>query len=274
MEIVTAKSKWEAGQLPLREFVARVARAGFEATEIHLKELLEAPEVCREVHAEFGLRLVGQIAVREPSLDGQLRGLERDYLQALKYGPIKINAHVGRDLLSFADNVKIFSLGCDLTAAHGVPLCIETHRGYALFQLPVTRQFVEAIPRLQLTADLSHFVVVHESALEDQSGNLAAILPCVRHIHARVGHSESPQVPDPRAPEWKAWTELFCQWWVKMFQLAHQRGDATFTITPEFGPPPYMPCTPFDNRPVTDAWEVNVWMRGLLLDTFAKAQKT
>jgi hypothetical protein len=114
---------------------------------------------------------------------------------------------------------------------------------------------------------------VHESTLEDQLENLAAILPHVRHIHARVGHFEGPQVSDPRAPEWQAWTELFCRWWGQIFALGRERGETVFTITPEFGPPTYMPCTPFDNQPVADAWEINVWLRGMLLDRFASGLK-
>jgi sugar phosphate isomerase/epimerase len=269
VEIIPAKSKWEVWSIPLRDFVERVARAGFQATEIYLSELSDSPAACRDLHAEFGLRLIGQIAVREPTLDGQFRSLERQYLRALEFGPVKINAHLGRDILSFADNVKILSRGCELATAHGVPLCVETHRHQALFQLPETRRYVEALPKLQITADFSHFVCVHESTLEDQLENLAAILPRVRHIHARVGHSEGPQVPDPRAPEWQAWTELFCGWWDQMLQLARERGDAAFTITPEFGPPTYMPCTPFENRPVADAWEINMWMRTMLMERFA-----
>lgn len=274
MEIITAKSKWEAWSLPLRDFLGRVAQDGFQATEIYLGGLPVAPEECRDLHAEYDLQLIGQIAIRHGSLDGQLRALEQEYLRALEFGPLKINAHLGRDILTFADNLQILTLGCELAAAHGVPLCVETHRHHALFHLPETRRYVEALPELQLTADLSHFVCVHESTLEDQPENLAAILPRVRHIHARVGHSEGPQVSDPRAPEWRAWTELFCEWWGRMLELARERGDKAFTITPEFGPPPYMPCTPFENHPVADAWEINVWMRSLLLERCATLSHT
>jgi sugar phosphate isomerase/epimerase len=75
MEIVTAKSKWEVWSLPLRDFIGRVAQAGFQATEIYLGELPDSPAACRDLHAEFGLRLIGQIAIRQLTLDGQLRAL-------------------------------------------------------------------------------------------------------------------------------------------------------------------------------------------------------
>jgi len=102
--------------------------------------------------------------------------------------------------------------------------------------------------------------VVHESTLEDQEASIEALLPAIGHVHARVGHAEGPQVPHPAAPEWAEWTQRFTGWWKRMAQTARQRGDASFTITPEFGPVAYMPTIPFENRPVADAWEINVWM--------------
>jgi hypothetical protein len=39
-------------------------------------------------------------------------------------------------------------------------------------------------------------------------------------------------------------------------------GREWFTLTPEFGPPEYMPCLPFTRQPVADAWEVNVEFLG------------
>jgi hypothetical protein len=102
MEIVTAKSKWEVWSIPLRDFVGRAARAGFQAMEICLSDLVDAPATCRNPHAEFGLCLIGRIAIREPTLDGQFRVLERKHLRALEFGPIKINAHLGATFCPWA----------------------------------------------------------------------------------------------------------------------------------------------------------------------------
>lgn len=264
MKLIFAKSKWEMWEAPLREFMARVVQDGFSAAEIYLTELPASVSECRDLLAEFRLPLIGQISTIGATPDEHLRSLETNYLHALEFGPIKLDAHAGRDIFRFEDNVRIYRLGCDLAATHGIPLCFETHRYRGLFNLPATRRYLEEVPAMRITADFSHFTVVHESTLEDQEESIAAVLPAVGHVHARVGHAEGPQVSHPGAPEWAEWTHRFTGWWKRMAEAARERGDASFTITPEFGPVTYMPTIPFENRPVADAWEANVWMLDML----------
>lgn len=264
MKLIFGKSKWEMWEAPLKDYVARVARDGFSATEIYLDELPNSVAECRELHAEFGLPLIGQIATSGATPDDHLGSLEKNYLRALEFGPIKLDAHAGRDIFSLADNARIYRLGCELASSHGVPLCFETHRYRGLFCLPITVRYLEEVPAMRITADFSHFTVVHESMLDDQMESLEALLPAIGHVHARVGYAEGPQVSHPGAPEWADWTQLFTGWWKRMAEEARRRGDADFTITPEFGPVTYMPTIPFENRPVADAWETNVWMLEML----------
>ena len=40
------------------------------------------------------------------------------------------------------------------------------------------------------------------------------------------------------------------------------------TITPEFGPPPYLVTLPFTQQPLTDQWAVNVFMMNLLKERY------
>lgn len=272
MKIITGKSKWDAWDDPLQKFIQRVAEADFNATEIYLCRLPDSPSESRELHETYGLQLIGQIATHGVTVDGHLKSLEAAYLRALEYAPMKINAHAGRDIFSFKENLRILQLGYELSDSFHVPLCFETHRSRALYNLPATRHYVEALPTLRLTADFSHFTVVHESDLSDQLHNLAVVISRVDHVHARVGYHEGPQVPDPRAPEWNGWTNCFMDWWKQIAIHTRERGAEHLSITPEFGPPPYMPCTPFDNRPVADVWTINVWMRGLLVEMFAELQ--
>jgi len=84
------------------------------------------------------------------------------------------------------------------------------------------------------------------------------------HIHARVGHPEGPQVSDPRAPEWSDAVEAHLGWWQRVAVHQRSHGAPVLTITPEFGPPTYMPALPFTRQPVANLWEVNVYMRDLL----------
>lgn len=268
MRFCIAKSKWEMWEAPLEAFLDRVTADGFQASEIYLRSLEEPPALCRDLHAQRGLGLIAQVSSDGTTVEDHRRSLEANIRHAAEFGPLKIDVHGGRDIFSFDDNVAILTAGMTVAEEVGIPICFETHRSRALFCIPACLAFVKALPDLRITADFSHFTVVHESNLADQMDNLRLLMTYARHVHARVGHGEGPQVSDPRAPEWREQTALFKGWWREIHALAQARGDAEFTITPEFGPVTYMPTIPFTNQPVADAWEINVWMRGMLSELF------
>ena len=74
-----------------------------------------------------------------------------------------------------------------------------------------------------------------------------------------MGYAEGPQVPHPLAPEYEGGPRRARP---VLAGRCSTRGGAEgrewFTLTPEFGPPDYMPCLPFTRQPVADAWDVNV----------------
>ena len=86
------------------------------------------------------------------------------------------------------------------------------------------------------------------------------------HVHARVGHAEAPQVPDPRAEEWRPALEAHLRWWQRIVDKRKESGASTLTICPEFGPAPYMVTLPDTGRPIADLWEVNRFMKDFLED--------
>ncbi len=123
---------------------------------------------------------------------------------------------------------------------------------------------MDALPELRLTADFSHWMVVHESDLADQPEHLDLAITRSGYIHARVGYAEGPQIPDPRAPEWKHAVDTHLKLWQRIVDVHKQAGNETLYITPEFGPPTYMHTLPFTNEPVADVWDINVYMKDLL----------
>jgi hypothetical protein len=133
-----------------------------------------------------------------------------------------------------------------------------------LYAAPVARQFVEAIPGLRVTLDISHWCNVHESLLNDQEETVQLVLSRVDHIHARIGHPEGPQVNDPRAPEWEAAVKRHWQWWDKVVELKIKQGIKKLTFLTEFGPPDYLPALPYTRQPLADQWAINVYMKDQL----------
>ena len=182
--------------------------------------------------------------------------------------PIYINCHSAKDYFTFEQIKPFFDFTAQLSKDSSIPIYHETHRGRACYSAPVTRGFIEKVPSLRITADLSHWCAVHESLMEDQEETLAMVLERTDHIHARVGHPEGPQVSDPRAPEWDNAVKRHLGWWDKVIERKKKNGER-MTILAEFGPPDYMWTLPYTRQPLSDQWAINVHMMQLLRKRYA-----
>jgi hypothetical protein len=264
LKLIFGKSKWEMWDNPLEVFLQRVIQSGFGATEIYLGSLQESPAAIARLHTAYGLRLIGQILTQGQTVQDHIQSLESQFEFAAQCNVVFINSHTGRDIFGFEENVKIFERLTELSQSSGIPILVETHRGRPTYSAIETRKYLEAIPALRLTADFSHWMVVHESGLEDQRLNVDLAITRADYIHARVGYAEGPQIPDPRAPEWGHAVDRHLQLWQQIIDQSKKDGKENLYITPEFGPPAYMHTAPFTNQPVGDVWEQNVYMKELL----------
>jgi len=177
--------------------------------------------------------------------------------------PVYINCHSGRDHFNFDQNKAFIDHTTRLSKESGITICHETHRSRIMFAAHTTRQFIEKIPELKLTFDVSHWCNVHETLLSDQKETVDMALRRVEHIHARIGHPEGPQVNDPRAPEWETIVKQHFDWWDIVAERKKKNGER-MTILTEFGPPDYMPTLPYTKQPLADQWAINVHMMKLL----------
>lgn len=177
--------------------------------------------------------------------------------------PLYINCHSGRDYFSYEENKTFIDHTNALSKKTGILICHETHRSRMLFAAPVGRQFLEKNPELKITLDVSHWCNVSESLLADQPQTMQLAIDRTEHIHARIGHPEGPQVSDPRAPEWEAAVKAHLSWWDAVVERKKKNGEV-LTVLTEFGPPDYMPTTPYTRQPLADQWAINVHMMHLL----------
>ena len=177
--------------------------------------------------------------------------------------PLYINCHSGRDYFTFEQGKAFVDHTTGLSKSTGIKICHETHRSRLLYAAPVARHFMEMLPDLRITFDVSHWCNVHESLLDDQKETVDMTLQRVDHVHARIGHQEGPQVNDPRAPEWDHAVKAHLAWWDKIAELKKQKGEV-MTVLTEFGPADYMPTTPYTRQPLADQWGINVYMMQLL----------
>ncbi len=157
-------------------------------------------------------------------------------------------------------NERLLSEAAAVEAKTGVAVYHETHRGKFSFAAHITAGFLERNPGLRLTLDISHWIAVAETFLQDQPQAVTLAIDRTRHIHARVGYTQGPQVADPRAPQWQEALQKHLGYWDRVVESNRQAGASFLPITAEFGPPPYMPVLPHTGAAITDQWEINVFM--------------
>ncbi len=178
--------------------------------------------------------------------------------------PLLINSHSGRDYFTLQQNLELIDIAAAFAEEKGIAVLHETHRGRIGFSPFVMRDYFRERPAIEITADFSHWTCVTESLLENFQEELSLAIAATRHVHARVGFEEGPQVPDPRAPEWQYAVNRFIEWWDAVVQSRRQAGATVLGFTTEFGPPPYMPTLPFSKEPVADQFAINCYMKDLL----------
>ncbi len=249
-------------------FCEKAKSAGYDGIEVWLPGDEEAQKELSAAVKKHNLLLAFLCGSWEDNPDRHYEAFEKYLRKELAFRPVYINCHTGKDFFSFEQNRRCIDLTTRLSRDTGIPIYHETHRGRFSYSAPLTRQYLEQIPDLRLTLDISHWCVVHESLLGDQQETVQMALARTHHIHARVGFQEGPQVNDPRAPEWKSALEQHLTWWDQVLILQTQSGARSFTITPEFGPPHYMQALPYTQQPVGDQWAINVYMMKLLRERY------
>ena len=248
--------------------------AGYEGIEISLPPTPETftPHFLKELE---GIRLnkpnfifIAQhlTSPGTDTVEQYIRKMEKNLLELTSYNPTFINSHTGKDFYSFDENCSVLEAVSNISQKTGVRILHETHRGRFSYHAASLLPYLQKFPELELIGDLSHFCTVSESLLADQQHILQEIIPHMAHLHARVGHEQGPQVNNPFAPEWQEHLAVFLAWWKQIINHNKATGNELFTITPEFGPAPYMPAMPFTQEPLSNQWELNCTMKDYLIN--------
>ena len=254
----------------LDEYCAKVKKDGYDGIEIwwplEKKGQDELFSLLKKHELEVGFLCAGSDSNYKKHFDQFVQMIDAAANESIQR-PLYINCHSGRDYFTYEEGKTFISHTSALAKSTGIKICHETHRSRLLYAAPVARHYMETIPELRITFDVSHWCNVHESLLEDQQETVNLSLQRVDHIHARVGHAEGPQVNDPRAPEWDHAVKAHLAWWDKVVELKKQKGDV-LTILTEFGPPDYMPTLPYTRQPLADQWAVNVHMMQMIRNRY------
>lgn len=272
MKIKFLCTYWGSENLTAKQFLDSVIQNGYEGVEINfpeensfIEEFLSELKIIRETTNPDFIFIAQQVLPNKAETVEEycIRLQQRlEFLTKLK--PNFINSHTGKDFFEFSENCKIIELTEQIARESGIPIWHEIHRGRFSFHLKTLHKYLDIFPKMKLIADFSHFCVVSESNLEDQKELLERVFPNIKHIHARVGFEQSPQVNNPFAPEWENHLNRYMNWWKRIIEIKSNQNAEYISITPEFGPFPYMPQEPFTLKPLSNQWEVNLEMKNYL----------
>jgi sugar phosphate isomerase/epimerase len=272
MQLDVFQSMWAMEGLPWRgdrewdveERLEKIAEAGFAGVNVSASDAQAARRTCAAAVAR-GLRIAlsgfpTSVDELRPILD-TVEDVGRSHVDHLNLQP-NIRPRMVSECLPYLSGWS------DLAEQAGVPTYVETHRDRMTTDLLFTLDLLEAMPQLQLTADLSHYVVGREFAwpIDDVAHEMIrTVLLRSRAFHGRVASREQVQIQLSFAQH-RPWLELFAGWWE--FGLRHLRStlDASSTIvfTTELGPTQWYAITGPDGAELSDRWAESLALKDLV----------
>ena len=263
MKLILVRHLWGVDHTGgLERHLARWREVGYRAIESAYHVSPDRDALLRLLRAS-GWRWVAQVFSREFTPGGtvaeHLDSLRRQIEDCLPHQPWFFNAHSGSDAWSLDEAVDFYGQALELERRLGIPIAHETHRLRCFGNPWMTRDVLQRVTGLKLTCDFSHWVCVAERLLDDCGSIIRLAAQHAYHLHARVGYEEGPQVPDPRAPEWARHGAAHEAWWDLIWASQQARGLPASTLTPEFGPAPYLHLLPFTQVPVADLADICDW---------------
>ena len=267
--------RWGAEHLEWDQFLTAVKEAGYAGIEwFPYAEKGDYAAVVRLLE-NYNLEYTIVMAVIERIDDFELylRELESRLLHLCHLGetkkPLLISAQTGREFYTEQQVDRCILLCNKISSATGIPIYQETHRNKWTFAAHSVYPRLKKHADLLLTLDISHWFCVSESYLEDQVDAIGLAVKQTRHIHARIGHTEGPQVWEPASEEYAQALNAHLQVWDKWVGQMKNNGAEYCTITPEFGPPPYLVFGNREGSPFDEQWRLNHWMKELLEKRYA-----
>jgi sugar phosphate isomerase/epimerase len=257
--------RWGSEHISFNIFAKKVKEAGYDGIEMSLplneKEKLQITHSIRENDL---LHIAQHWETATTNFEEHKKEYARRIENLAQAKPVLINSQTGRDFFSFEQNAELIKMANSIASDHNVKLVHETHRSKFSFAAHVVAEYLERLADLRLGFDVSHWINVAETYLQDQEENVELAISRADHIHSRVGFPEGPQIPDPRVPEWQEAVNVHLGFWKRIVERNRAEGKSFITITSEFGPFPYMTRMPYTQMPISNQWDINVYMMKLL----------
>ncbi|MEM7387798.1 MAG: sugar phosphate isomerase/epimerase [Verrucomicrobiota bacterium] len=238
-----------ANELSLKRAIEEAVGRGYHGVEGPLPREARKREEALELLVQSKLPFIAEVVTGggyvpdlKASVEEHLDDLDRGLNDLTGWSPIRVNVLGGSDQWNLNKAVDFITSGMALVEKYGHPVSWETHRSRPTFHPGPTLELLAEIPEMRLTVDFSHWCVVCERAELGQDV-LEAVAERARHIHARIGHEQGPQVHDPEDRRYADTRQVHLDWWTFLRGRAAGRGASLFTVTPEFGPDGYGPVS-------------------------------
>jgi hypothetical protein len=171
-----------------------------------------------------------------------------------------------------ADIVRAWLAMCD---AAGMPATIETHRDCITNDLHYTLQLMDAVPEMNLCADLSHFVVGREfrwPITPQVQSQIESVLERSAAFQGRVASREQIQL-QISFEHHHEWFDQFAEWWAYGFESWRRRSaeDAVLNFLCELGPREYA-ITGADGEELSDRWQEALIIRDRVRQIWSGSQ--
>lgn len=265
MEVKILSPLWGYEHLEFKTFLDKIKAIGYDGFDIWIPDKKSEKKLLFDYLQQHEMYIVAhQHAAQGSTFKMFKSSFVKNLYTCAEPEPLLINSHTGRDYFTLDQNVELLDAAQEFSEKTGITVVHETHRGRFGYSPQAMEIILNMRNNIKLTADFSHWVCVTESMLENFMDTLNEAIARTRHVHARVGYEQGPQIPDPRAPEWDYALQTFLSWWDKIVDVNQKIGTEVLTFTTEFGPVPYMPILPFTGEPVADQFEINCFMKDLL----------
>jgi Xylose isomerase-like TIM barrel len=265
MKLLILCPQWGQEHLPLEDFFAKVKEGGYDGVDTWMPENKTEQKKIISLLDKYQLAIVShQHQATGNNITEYCKSLQYYLSLSTECNPILINSHSGKDYFSVDDQLKVIDVVQEFSEKNNIVIAHETHRGRIGYSPYNAMELFMQRPNMKITADFSHWVCVTESWLQHSPAIMEEAIRRTKHIHARVGYTQGPQIPDPRLAAWSEPVNYFMALWKRIIEYQKSINTQLFTITTEFGPPPYMWTKPADNTAIESQWDINVFMMQLL----------
>ena len=246
----------QGDEMPLPTMFDKIAAAGFEGVDIVYGDYAEA-DLSR-------LLTQHDLACTVTAFPNSVEALQPSLQLATALGARHLNIIGAVYPFGVSEGAGYVRGWLELCERAGMAVTIETHRDCITTDMLYTLQLMDAVPEMELCADLSHFVVGREfkwPITNEVQAQVETLLNRSASFQGRVASREQIQL-QVSFEHHREWFDQFAEWWDYGFRSWSRRNgpDARLNFLCELGPREYA-MTGAAGEELSDRWQESLIIR-------------